>query len=146
MDCFYAFPNNFPQRVQDLSCCLKLPFLNGFIKEFYPHTLDTSEHIFAIFLPVFIVPFIDFFPIIPGSFFAYSFFNRVIQHKLSNSETFQLAFVESLTSVLYYSGVASATDTLYFIFWEVFKSFNDCFSHGQEQGGQHLNDNALSYV
>ena len=54
--------------IEHLTSGLQLTFLEGLMKQLGPHVLQTSEHIVAISLPVFINEQLYFAPIAPSGF------------------------------------------------------------------------------
>ena len=68
IDGFNGLTDDTTDGVEHLRCGLQLPLLQGLMKEFGPHVLQTSEHIFAIIFPVFINELFYGCPIAPSSF------------------------------------------------------------------------------
>ena len=68
IDGFNGLTNDTTNGVKHLGCGLQLPFLQSLMKEFGPHVLQTSQHIFAIIFPVFIDQLFYSCPIAPSSF------------------------------------------------------------------------------
>ena len=86
---------------------------DGGVEDFLAHREDSAGVFFTLQLEVLIVEVCDLTPVAPGGLFADLFFLGVVEDELFGGESFELAHVEALNSLL--SLVVKARN-----FWRVF--------------------------
>jgi len=68
IDGFNGLTDDTSNGVEHLRCSLQLPLFQSLMKQLGPHVLETSQHVFAIILPIFIDQLLYSRPIAPSSF------------------------------------------------------------------------------
>ena len=103
IDGFNGLTDDTSNGVEHLRCSLQLPLLQRLMKQLGPHVLETSQHIFAVILPVFINQLFYGCPIAPSSFNRDLFFVRVIVNKCPSGQAIQLTTIQTTNTGFYNS-------------------------------------------